>query len=338
MLLRLCIAILAVTGLFSCGNNKLKGRYISETDTAFSKDIRDVSARINKSPYKADLYYLRGNAFFYQDKFKDAVIDFETACTMDSANPTYHYRLGETLLKLDTADSKKARIHLEKAVKIEPKLYDARILLAKLMLARQEYTALEKMLKGLTDQPDVSDKAFLLLGISKKEQKDTIQALTYFDKALQINPQNYDAAMQVALIKVEQKDPKATAYLDRVLAINEFSDEAMYAKGLYLQKQEKYKDALACYDKVSQINPAHRLSRYNAAVIYNIFEEWERSEEWCNKTLDLDPEFANALALRGYNREKMNNKKAAIADYKAALAIDPKNAPALAGLKALGIN
>jgi len=337
MVLRIGFVFLGLGLLFACGNKNGKGRFIADTDTAFNQDIRDASKKINADPKNANLYYLRGNTFYFQDKYKDAVLDFQTAVDLDSMSAMYHYRLGETQLKLDTVDSKKARMHLLKAVQIEPKLTDAKLALAKLMLARQEYASAETLLKTMTDQQDFADKAFLYLGISKREQKDTQTALVYFDKSLQLNPKNYDAAMQIALIKSAENDPKAKDYFDRVLAINEYSDEAWYAMGLYFQQKEKYKDALACYDKASTINGGHRLSRYNSAVIYSIFEEWERAEEWCNKTLDVDPENANALALRGFTFENRNNKKAAIADYKAALKKDPKNAPALKGLNALGV-
>jgi len=37
------------------------------------------------------------------------------------------------------------------------------------------------------------------------------------------------------------------------------SDEAMYAKGLYLQQHHLYKDAMKLYEAVARINPSHIL-------------------------------------------------------------------------------
>jgi tetratricopeptide (TPR) repeat protein len=120
------------------------------------------------------------------------------------------------------------------------------------------------------------------------------------------------------------------------LAINEYSDEAFYGKGLYLQQQEKYEDALKHYEKARSINQGHMLAAYNIAVIYNLFEEYSKAAEMCNKVLDLDENSDKAYALRGFTYEKRNNKTAAIADYKSALKINPKNAQALSGLEILG--
>lgn len=331
------VSLSLVLLLAACHSTPQKGRYISETDTSFSKDVRDISAKINKDPNNAELYYRRGNTFYYQDLFKDAVLDFEFAVSLDSQNALYHQMCAEAMLQSDTADSRKAKFHLEKALSIKPDFADAAFALGKLYLARQEYEKSELVFKKLTGKLDFADKAFLYLGIGKKEQKDTQQALAYFEKAQQSNPQNEEVAMQIALIKAESNDPLALQYIDKVIAINEYSDEAFYAKGLYLQSKGQYKDAFQNYEKARTLNPGHILATYNTAVLYNLFEEYAKAEEMCNKTLDLAPEYANALALRGFTFEKRGNKAAAEKDYRKALQIEPDNAMARMGLKALGL-
>jgi len=333
---RVLTALLIIVSVLACSSKGHMGRRIDENDTSFSKDIRDISARINKDPENAELYYRRGNTFFYQEKYKDALIDLETSVNLDSSNAVSHHLLAETILKLDTADSRKARYHLEKALKLKSDFADAKLTLSKLYIARQEYKKADDLLKSLTDNQDLADKAFLYLGISKKEQKDTVNALVYFEKAIQSNSNNYEAAMQTALIKAEQNDPLALQYFDRVIAMNEYSDEAFYGKGLLLQKQLKYKDAFIHYEKARTINPGHILATYNTAVLYNLFEDFEKAEEMCNKTLDLAPDYPNALALRGFSYEKRGDKKRAEVDYRKALESDHKNQMAILGLKALG--
>ncbi|MCC7299261.1 MAG: tetratricopeptide repeat protein [Bacteroidia bacterium] len=335
MVLRALAFCLGFTVLFACQQAKPGGRYISDKDTTFSKDIRDISAKINDDPRNADLYYKRGNAFFYQDKFKDALIDLDYAVLLDSNNAVYHHLIGETVLKLDTADSRKAMYHLEKALKLKPDFSDAIISLGKLHLARQEYKKAEDLFKKLTATNDYADRSFVYLGICRKEQKDTIQALAYFDKAQQINPNGYEAAIQIALIKAAQKDPLAMQYFDKVIAINEYSDEAFYGKALLFQANEQYKDALVHYEKARTINPGHILAIYGTGVLYNLFEDYGKAEEMCNKVLDLAPEYANAYALRGFTFEKRGDKQRATADYNQAIKLDAKNEMALLGLKSL---
>lgn len=334
MHLKVSVFVILAMMAVAC-QKKTPGRFISETDTNFNKDIRDASAKINKDPFNAELYYKRGNAFYYQKLFKDAVLDFGTAAELDSLNAMYHFRLGETILNLDSAQPNRVLNHLGKAVQLKPEFHEAKLALAKVYMARQDYEKAQTLLTELEKEPEYADRGWFYRGLIQKEKKDTTSALVSFEKALQVNPQMYDAVMQMAGIKAARKDELCLKYYDRALAINEFSDEALYGKGLYNQQQKQYAAALVLYTNALKINPAHRLALYNCAVIHMQFENWVECQDFCDKILDLAPKDAKALALRGYAFEKTGNKKAALDDYRAALEIDPSNEPAKAGIKIL---
>jgi tetratricopeptide (TPR) repeat protein len=63
-----------------------------------------------------------------------------------------------------------------------------------------------------------------------------------------------------------------------------------------------------------------------------LFDNYEEAIDWSDKSLDLNQEFAQAMALKGYCYEKMGNKKAALQEYKAALSVDPSLKSAKEGL------
>lgn len=331
---RILSLLIVFSVTFGC-QRKTSGRFISENDTAFNKDVRDISAKINKDPDNADLYYKRGNTFFYLKAFKDAVIDFGTAVELDSFNALYHFRLGETILNLDSAQPQRVLKHLKRAVELKPEFSEAQLALAKVYVARQDYELAMKIFNGLSAQADYADKAWFYTGLIQKEKKDTASAMKSWEKALQSNPQNYDAVIQMAGVLAAKKDDLCLQYYDRALAINEFSDEANYGKGFYLQGKDQFAAALVLYTTALKINPAHRLALYNSAVIHMQFENWEDCRELCDKIIEMSPKDSKALALRGYTFEKTGNKKAAIEDYNAALEIDPANKAAKTGLNIL---
>lgn len=314
------------------------GRYISENDTAFSKDIRDVSAKINQDPYNADLYYNRGNAFYYQKLLNDAIIDFETAVKLDSGNAMYHFRLGETFLMQDSANPIKTLYHLQKATELKKDFFEAEFALAKLYLYRQKYDKAIKVFEKLETQSEYADKAIFYKGMGYKEQNDTLRAMQHFEKVLQLNPQHYDAVMQIASLYAARGNDLALQYYDRAMAINEASDEACYGKGYFFQQIGEFDKAMAMYDKARLINTAHKLALYNSAFITLSQSKYEQCVNLCNTYIEMDVNNANAFALRGTAYEKSGNKKAALKDYNAALAIDPNNLPAKTGKQIVSKN
>lgn len=337
MYFRLFGMVTSIIFFLSCKQGS-PGRFISETDTAFTKDILDVSAKINKDPFNADLYYKRGNTFYYLKKLNDAIIDFETAVKLDSNNALYHFRLGETCLMQDTANPIKTLQHLQKATALKKDFYEAEFALAKLYLYRQMYDKAIKAFEKLENQSEYADNAIFFKGMGYKEQKDTLRAMQHFERVLQLNPQHYNAVMQIASMYAARDNDLALQYYDRALSINEASDEACYGKGYFFQQRGDYPKAMAMYDKTRLINAAHKLAHYNSAFIALAQKNYQKCLELCNSYMELESNNANVFAMRGTAHEKMGNKKAALNDYNAALGIDPKNLPATTGKKILSGN
>lgn len=124
-------------------------------------------------------------------------------------------------------------------------------------------------------------------------------------------------------------------WAQKAVRMNEYSDEANYTLGLVFQKQNRFADALSNYLRVLKINPNFILAYYNSAVIESSFENFLVGIEWCDKMLVLDPNYANAMAVKGYCYEKLGNKKEALVFYKQAIAIDSNLILAREGLNAI---
>ncbi|MFM2256066.1 MAG: hypothetical protein RLZZ47_1555, partial [Bacteroidota bacterium] len=104
-------------------NHRNSVRFISEADTTYSEDVRSVSAKINQNPNDAELYYKRGNTFYYEKRFKDAILDFDVAITLNNNQPLYHLRCAESWISLDSTNSEKTKLHLLKAIELKPNYY-----------------------------------------------------------------------------------------------------------------------------------------------------------------------------------------------------------------------
>ena len=324
---------IVLTIAISCNSPIGNRKFISDTDTSYSEDIRAISAKINANPEDPELYYKRGNTFYYEKRYKDAVSDFEAAIELNPKQPLYHFRCAETWVSMDSANAEKTKFHLTQALSLKPDYHEASALLAKYYLARQQYPEAIKLYDALIEQPDFADAAFVMLSISYKEQKDTIKAEAIIDRALTVNPENFDAVMQKVLILNHRNDPQTVAWANKAVRMNEFSDEALYTLGLIAQKQLKFADATGYYERVIKVNPNHVYAHYNLAVIQSLFDNYDECIDWCDKVIDLNPNFEKAYALKGFAYEKMGNKKAALQEYKAALSINPNAELAKEGMK-----
>jgi len=301
-------------------------RYISQTDTSFSADIRSISAKINDDPQNAENYYLRGNSFFYANKIKDAIIDLKTAIQLNQSNPLYHFRIAESYLSLDSANYELCNKHLTQCIQLKKNDYpEAEILLSKLYIARQQYNEASKILNRLASNPEYQENALLLSAVSWKEQKDTIKSLMLIDKVLVLNPNNFDATMQKALFLIERDPKMCEKFVNKAIALNEFSDEAIYTKGLLEQRKNNFKDAVKLYEKVIKINPYHVYAYYNRAVIETLFENYEVSTELCDKITTLNPKFEKAYILRGYDFMMLNDPNSAKDNFSKALVLNPNS-------------
>lgn len=302
---RLAIFIGLLLIFASCNNSETSSRYISESDTSYSADIRSASSKINKDPKNPELYYLRGNAFFFEKRYKEAQADLEWAISLDAKQPVYHLKLAETFLALDSAQPLKAKNHLEIALKIKPDFHEAKLILAYLMLARQQYSEAEKMFMELQQVTDYREKSLLYRAVAAKEQKDTIAAMNLLQLVLKENSENYDATMQYTLLLMAKKDPQYLAWAKKAATMNEFSDEALYHYGLACQWQESYKSAMELYERTLKLNPNHIMAKYNMAVIEYEFDNYKTALNHCNEIIEMAPDFQKAVVLKSKCNEKL---------------------------------
>jgi tetratricopeptide (TPR) repeat protein len=330
----LFVVLVSIFFLNGCSDQQNQ-RYIRDKDTTFSPDIRSISQKINKSPGDAELYYKRANTFYFEENYKQAVSDIDYAIAIDSVNPLYEYKRAQFLMSGDTANSKEAIKSFKKAIRLKPDYVEAMLAYGKLLIARQKYDEAEDVYFACNKVDPSNPATYFYLGIMAKEMKDTQKALALFEKTLVYDGNYYDAVMQLGNYYAEKGDDKALVFFQRAMAINEFSEEPLYAKGLFLQKKHLYKDAAAIYEQVAKMNPGHILCRYNLAYINAYFKNYQTAKELLDETIELDKNYADAYALRGLMKEKLNNHTSAMMDYQTALQIDKNQKAAEDGLKRL---
>jgi tetratricopeptide (TPR) repeat protein len=168
-------------------------------------------------------------------------------------------------------------------------------------------------------------------------------ALADFRKGAELDPADSGYAFGEAGVyqKLGQHDKAVERYSE---AIRKNPKIANYyrERGSAYNYLGKFKEAHADYDKALALGyPApwpretacSNLGRDYASLK---LEDYRRAIDDFDAVLKVVPRSSNALGWRGAAYQGLGKTPEAIADYKASLAIDPKNERALEGLKSLG--
>jgi tetratricopeptide (TPR) repeat protein len=103
---------------------------------------------------------------------------------------------------------------------------------------------------------DVQSKHLVEQAGERARQNQLAEASSLLQQALDKNPQNAAAYSQKAKILVSTGDlGAAQAAIERALALQPYQPDFLYVSGIVAERQKKWDEALACFQRVTQINP-----------------------------------------------------------------------------------
>lgn len=105
--------------------------------------------------------------------------------------------------------------------------------------------------------------SLLLQGLTYYQHQEIQLAKTNFRQAIALTPQNREEwqARGIALDKLERYVEALTAY-DKAIEIKQDCDRVWYNRGLTLFNLGRYEEAVASYEKAMEINQDCELTRY----------------------------------------------------------------------------
>ena len=85
----------------------------------------------------------------------------------------------------------------------------------------------------------------------------------------------------------------------------------------------QYKDAIACYNKVIEINPDYAAAYYNRGIAKSDLQDYHGAIEDYNKAIEINPDYVAAYYNRGNAKSDLQDYHGAIEDYNKAIEINP---------------
>jgi len=121
----------------------------------------------------------------------------------------------------------------------------------------------------------------------------------------------------------------ATRVINTNQPVREESAIDLFARGVALEENAATQlEAIAVYEKVLEIDPAHAAAHINLGTIYYNRQEYTRAEKHYRQAIEVDPRYALAYFDLGNVLDETGRVPEAISAYKTALLLAPTYADA----------
>jgi tetratricopeptide (TPR) repeat protein len=228
----------------------------------------------------------------------------------------------------------KAAGAFEKALQLDPKNVEAALKLSELYLYIKAYPKCVNYANEALKIDRSNAKAYFLKGFAYKETGDTSKALSSFQTAVEVQPDHYDAYIQLGNIQAARRNLMALQYYNNALRLRPHSTEALYNRGLFLQESGNLDAAIKDYETILKIDPRYEDAHYNLGYIDLVIKkDYTSAISHFSDAIRINDQYVEAYYNRGLAYEFSGNPEAAQKDYHAALKVVPTYKPALKKIK-----
>src|SRR5882672_4094341 len=186
-----------------------------------------------------------------------------------------HFQLGYVYTALK--QPKDARAEYEKAITLDPKMYEAQINLGILLLESDPAAAVAPLAKAVELLPTQTRPRFLL-GAAQERSGDFKSAAQSFEAAIALDPKDLDTTLHLAQLYLSQKRPAdAEPKFRAALELQPDLPAALLglAQCLDIQKKPEATEAYQNYLKTQPNDPAAKERLAHSLVAKNQFEQAE---------------------------------------------------------------
>lgn len=331
--MRRLIPVLALLILWACneGGNTNGGDAdstatvmdtLQPAEAGFQNDSLDEYIRNN--PFDAQAFVARANEYIARNNIRYAAADARAAYELDSTNPNVlllwgdvHYFQNKTRVSRDA---------WQECIKQSPDNVDCRLKLAELYLAIQNYRESTILVNEVLDIDPNNAVAFFIKATNVRDLTgDTAVSLRYAQQAIENDPDYFAALDYAAVMCGELKNPIGEGYFQRLIELDPDNSATFYKKGMFHLAFDDYNKAIQAFTKATQLRPTDAESYFNLGFIHLELGLNREAVAYFNESIQARQINHRAYYGRGFTYEKMGDLIRAEADYKQALAYNPRH-------------
>ncbi|GAA6100211.1 RNA polymerase II-associated protein 3 [Tachysurus ichikawai] len=261
----------------------------------------------------------KGNTFFKDGKYDDAIECYTKGMSADPYNPVLPTNRAVCFFRLKKYAVSEADCNLAialdgKYVKAYSRRGAARFALKNHEGALEDYETVLKLDPENLDAQNEIKKLNQVLGSQKQEGGQIEKTLAEVKLTKDVKSSQLEEEQQRKQEAVVQKD-RGNAYF----------------------KEGKYEAAEECYTKGMEADATNVLLAANRAMAYLKLERYAEAEADCTKAIALDSTYSKAFARRGTARVALERLSEAKADFERLLELEPGNKQAMNELKKLNM-
>ncbi|RZN35122.1 MAG: tetratricopeptide repeat protein [Methanosarcinales archaeon] len=265
--------------------------------------IACFDAEIKIYPENDDAWHLKGNSLIYLHRSNEAIICFNTALEIDpnnefARNSREHAvrelkeeNIDEKILEGSPAEDYLARVNLE--------LFEEGMD----FLEGDPIEAINVFEKRIDEYPSESI-LWYFMGKAYAKIGDDIKSLEYYDKAIELEPQNFLAWKEKGLLLSNKNPHEAIKCFDKSIEL--YGDaQFWFYKGLVLASYlGEHEDAIHCLSKALEteyefIQEWHYAAWYQRGVSLYELDEYEEAIVCFDKAIEIDPNMEEAWTGKG---------------------------------------
>jgi tetratricopeptide (TPR) repeat protein len=330
--LSLLLIVMLAFSMPACKNHSEKTN--SEPKDELAGKFAEINKKIAEDNKNPALYNQRAELYIQAEKLNDALADVNKAITIDGKMAPAYLTLSDIYLLQGKPGN--ALESIQKSISIDNKYADAYLRLAKLYLVMKDYEKTGENINKVLNLDPNNAKAYFLRGFGLEEKGDTVNAVESYQKATVLDPQYFDAYIQLGSLYALKKSQLAAGYFNSALNVKPKSQETMYMLGMFYQENNQPDLALATYKRMMSLDSLNKLPYYNSGYVNLVYLKKFKEGAYCfSKAIKLDSKYIEAYFNRGYCYELMGDIAKARLDYEKALKITPNYPNAVEGLNRL---
>jgi Flp pilus assembly protein TadD len=150
------------------------------------------------------------------------------------------------------------------------------------------------------------------------------EAISHFQKAIQVYPNYSSAYVQLGLTLMDKRQwEEAEIALHRAIDVDPNSSEANTALGILLNRRAEFEEAGPVLRRAAQLDPRSASAHYELGLSYWGVHAFQQAECEARISVELEPNFGGSRVLLGAALLNRNSTTIATEQLRRALLLDP---------------